>query len=65
VTSQLTPTANDRCSANLRVITLTMQGLDADHHLRIEFDNVVFRDPQPQFSTVNTDLNVCAPCAQF
>jgi hypothetical protein len=35
-----------------------MQGLDADHHLRIEFDNVVFRDRQPQFSTVNTDLNV-------
>lgn len=37
---------------------VTMQGLDADHHLGIEFDNVVFRDPQPQISTVNTDLKV-------
>ena len=35
-----------------------MQGLDADHHLGIEFDNVVFRDPQPQVWTVNTDLKV-------
>jgi polygalacturonase len=37
---------------------VTMQGLDVDHRLGIEFDNVVFRDPQPQVSTVNTDLKV-------
>jgi hypothetical protein len=35
-----------------------MQGLDAEHRLGIEFDNVVFRDPQPQFSTVNADVRV-------
>jgi len=37
---------------------ITMQGLDADHRLGIEFDNVNFRDTQPQISTVNTDLKV-------
>jgi hypothetical protein len=35
-----------------------MQGLDADRQLGIEFDNVVFRNPQPQISTINTDLKV-------
>jgi hypothetical protein len=37
---------------------VTMQGLDTDHRLGIEFDNVVFRNPQPRVSTVNTDLKV-------
>jgi len=55
------PAYRDILLRNVRVEDggrVTMQGLDADHHLGIEFDNVVFRDPQPQVSTVNTDLKV-------
>ena len=55
------PVYRDILLRNVRVEDggrVTMQGLDADHHLGIEFDNVVFRDPQPQVSTVNTDLKV-------
>ncbi|HLK68448.1 MAG TPA: glycosyl hydrolase family 28 protein [Bryobacteraceae bacterium] len=55
------PVYRDILLRNVRVEDggrVTMQGLDADHHLGIEFDNVVFLDPQPQVSTVNTDLKV-------
>jgi polygalacturonase len=53
------PVYRDILVRNVRVEDggrVTMQGLDADHHLGIEFDNVVFRDPKPQISTTNTDL---------
>lgn len=55
------PVYRDILLRNVRVEDggrVTMQGFDGDHHLGIEFDNVVFRDPQPQVSTVNTDLQV-------
>ncbi len=58
------PVYRDILLRNVRVEDggrVTVQGIDADHRLGIEFDNVVFRDPQPQFSTVNADLKVGNP----
>jgi polygalacturonase len=55
------PVYRDILLRNVRVDDggrVTMQGLDADRQLGIEFDNVVFRNPQPQISTINTDLKV-------
>ena len=53
------PVYRDILLRNVRVEDggrVIMQGLDSDHPLGIEFDNVVFRDPQPQISSLNTEL---------
>jgi len=35
---------------------VTLQGYDREHRLGIQFDNVIFDDPQPQLTKLNTDL---------